>query len=50
MVDGVLVGKGVVQRLGGRGYHKFVPVLEGDGTQIAPTTVDLFGQLLGEMS
>ena len=33
----------------GRGCHKFVPVLGGDGTKIAPPE-DLLGQLPGEMS
>ena len=34
---------------GGRGCHKFVPVLEGGGTKIAPPG-DLFDQFLGEIS
>ena len=34
---------------GGRGCHKFVPVLGGDGTKIAPPG-DLFDQPPGEMS
>ena len=39
----------VVQRLGGgRGCHKFVPILVGDGTKIAPPG-DLFDQPPGEM-
>ena len=39
-----------VQRLGGgRGCHNFVPILEGDGTKLAPTG-DLFDQPPGEMS
>ena len=42
-------GGGVVQRLGGWGCHKFVPVLGGDGTKIAPAG-DLFDQPLGDMS
>ena len=33
----------------GRGCHKFVPVLGGDGTKIAPPK-DLFDQPPGEMS
>ena len=33
---------------GGRGCDKFVPVLRGDGTKIAPPG-DLFDQLPGEM-
>ena len=33
----------------GRGCHKIVPVLGGDGTKIPPTG-DLFGQPPGEMS
>ena len=43
--------KGVVQQLGGggRGYHKFVPVLGGDDTKIAPFE-DLFDEPPGEMS
>ena len=32
----------------GRGCHKFVPVLEEDGTKLAPPG-DLFHQLHGEM-
>ena len=41
---------GVVQRLGGgRGCHKFVPVLGGDVTRIAPPG-DLLDQPPGEMS
>ena len=41
---------GVVQRLGGgRGCRKFVPVLGGDGTKIAPPG-DIFDQPPGEMS
>ena len=40
----------VVQRLGGgRGCHKFVPVLKGDGLKIAPPG-DLLNQPPGEMS
>ena len=39
----------VVQRLGGgRGCHKFVPVLGGDGTKMAPPE-DLFDQPSGDM-
>ena len=34
---------------GGRACHKFVPVLGGDGTKIAPPG-DLFDKLPGEMS
>ena len=34
---------------GGRGCHKFVPVLEGDGTKIDPPG-ELFYQPPGEMS
>ena len=34
---------------GGRGCRKFVPVLKGDGTKIAPPG-DIFGQPSGEMS
>ena len=34
---------------GGRGCHNFVPVLEGDGTEIAPAG-DLFVQFPGKMS
>ena len=34
---------------GGRGCHKFVPVLGGDGTKTAPPG-DLFVQPLDEMS
>ena len=34
-----------VQRLGGRGCNKFVPVLGGNGTKIAPTG-DIFNQPL----
>ena len=37
-----------VQRLGGRGYNKFVPVLGGNGTKIAPTG-DILGQPPGQM-
>ena len=41
----------VVQRLGGggRGCHKFIPVLGGDGMKLAPPG-DLFDQPPGEMS
>ena len=38
-----------VQRLGGRGCNKFVPVLGGDGTKTVPPG-DLFDQPPGEMS
>ena len=41
--------RGVTQRLGGRGCRKFVPVLGGDGTKIAPPG-DIFDQTPGEMS
>ena len=42
--------KRAVQRLGGgRGCHKFVPVLGGDGMKIAPSG-DIFDQPPGEMS
>ena len=34
---------------GGRGCRKFVPVLKGDGTKIAPSG-DIFDQPPGEMS
>ena len=37
-----------VQRLGGRGCNKFVPVMAGDGTKIAPTG-DIFDQPPGGM-
>ena len=39
----------VVQRLGGRGCNKFVPVLGGDGAKIIPPG-DLFYQPPGEMN
>ena len=41
--------KRLVQRLGGRGCNKFVPVLGGDGTKIAPTG-DIFDQPLDGIS
>ena len=43
--------KGVLSRstIGGRGCHKFVPILAGEGTKTAPQG-DLLGQPPGEMS
>ena len=39
----------VFQQLGGGGCHKFVPILGGDGTKIAPPG-DIFDQLPGKMN
>ena len=48
-MDGLRHTWRVIQQLGGRGCHKFVPVLGGDGTKTAPPG-DLFDQLPGEIS
>ena len=45
----VLICRRVVQQLEGGGCRKFVPVLGGEGTKIAPLE-DIFDQPSGEMS
>ena len=48
LLSNVFFCRRVIQRLGGgRGFHNFVPVLEGDGPKIAPPG-DIFEQPPGE--